>query len=171
MSLNFTKHSSRGFSILEAVIAIYVITMGLLGIMSLVLQGVRIQYINKNSIIASELAQEGLELVRNQRDANWLNNVDWKLGSTPQSDIVQGVARYRIDYKNGIWKINTIADAQLNLDSNSFYSYDAGTPSIFYRWIDVADNTDYLIVKCTMQWNERGQNKNYIVQSLLYNWR
>jgi Tfp pilus assembly protein PilV len=176
MFFNFTKKSSRGFSILEAVIAIYVITMGLLGIMSLVLQGVRIQYINKNSIIASELAQEGLELVRNQRDINWLNNSDWKTGSTPpQSNIVQD-GSYSIDYKNGITNIADINDlgAWLYFDSNGFYSHDTTPPStasIFKRLIEVTDNTSYLKVKCTIQWNERGKNKIFVAQSFLYNWR
>ncbi|NCQ16134.1 hypothetical protein GW814_00575, partial [Candidatus Falkowbacteria bacterium] len=63
--------NNQGISILEVIVAILIITIGMIGVMSLVIQNVEAQYINKNILIASGLAQEGLELARNTRDLNW----------------------------------------------------------------------------------------------------
>jgi type II secretory pathway pseudopilin PulG len=176
MFLNFIKLNKNGFSILEAVIAIYVLTMGLLGIMSLMTQGLQVQQINKNAIISSQLAQEGLELVRNQRDVNWkTSGADWERGVSAfsKSDIIQD-GSYEIDYdKNGgIVNVNSIDDAILNINPvNGFYWHGAGAPTIFKRLITATDHTDYLDVVCTIKWNDRGNVKTYAVESLLYNWR
>jgi len=61
------KFNCAGFSILEATLALGVVSIGLLGVFSLSLQTARAQYINKSYLAASMLAQEGLELVRNVR--------------------------------------------------------------------------------------------------------
>jgi type II secretory pathway pseudopilin PulG len=71
MKFKFTKiKKARGFSILEIVIVIYIITMALIGVMSLTMQNIKAQTIDKNNLIASELAQEGIEIVRSARDNN-----------------------------------------------------------------------------------------------------
>ena len=56
--------NSTGFSLLEVVVAILIITIGMIGVTSLVIQNIQTQYINKNILIASGLAQEGLEQLR-----------------------------------------------------------------------------------------------------------
>src|SRR3990172_140667 len=80
-----------GFTIIEVIIAISLVNIGLLAISSLVIQNIQTQDINREYIIASMLAQEGLELARNIRDNNWRNDIDWKYGNGVNSatDIVQ----------------------------------------------------------------------------------
>src|SRR3989338_10729475 len=92
MKLKISNNS--GISILEVVVAILIITIGLVGFLSLVIQNIRVQYIDKNVLIASGLAQEGLELVRNVRDLNWLTP-----GNSWDQDIVGN--SYTIDYGGG----------------------------------------------------------------------
>jgi len=171
--------NNLGISIIEVVVAMMIITMGMVGVLSLVIQNVQAQYINKNVLIASGLAQEGLELVRNVRDLNWLTSGnDWKLGAGAgtDSDIVQD-GNYVIDYLGpssinaGVNSINE-AGARLYINSNGLYSHTATTEvTNFYRLITVVDNTDYLDIKCNIRWKDGTQNHNYTAETYLYNWR
>jgi prepilin-type N-terminal cleavage/methylation domain-containing protein len=68
--LNFS--SSRGFTLLEGIIAIGVISVGLAGALSLALSNLSSAQGNERRIVAANLAREGIEFVRNQRDSNWL---------------------------------------------------------------------------------------------------
>ncbi|MDP3043010.1 MAG: prepilin-type N-terminal cleavage/methylation domain-containing protein [bacterium] len=161
-----------GFSILEVIIAILIISIGMIGVLSLITQNIQVQYIGKNDLIASQLAQEGLELVRNIRDTNWLTaGNDWKTGAgaTTNSDIVQD-GDYAIDYSGAIIDINSIDNAGLNIDAAGFYTHNAGAATAFYRLITVVDNADYLDVECKVRWKERGRTHDYAVKTLLYNW-
>ncbi len=66
----------KGFSIAEVIISLFVITVGLITILGLVASSIRESAASRNQIIASGLAQEGFELVRNVRDNNLLSEPD-----------------------------------------------------------------------------------------------
>jgi len=164
-----------GFGILEVLVSMLIITMGLVGVLSLVLQNINAQYINRNVLIASELAQEGVELTRNIRDSNWLS-----AGNSWEQDLVNGSSRqFIIDYRgrSSLADVANISDsaANLKIDTNSFYWHGAGTASVFNRIINTTDiiagGENYLNVTCTVQWRERNQYHDYVVSTLLYNWR
>lgn len=149
----------------------------MIGVMSLVIQNINAQYINKNVLIASGLAQEGLELVRNVRDLNWLTS-----GKVWDDNIV-GDGTYAIDYRgrSSITNIAGADDAAARLYIKSaepyigLYTHDASdggnAPTNFYRLITVVDNTNYLDVECTIRWKEGSQNHDYKAETYLYNWR
>ena len=163
----------RGFSLLEMIIVIFIVTAGLIGILSLVSQNIIVANINKNTLIASQLAQEGLELVRNVRDGNWLDGADWKLGAGgfgSDSDIVQD-GDYAIDY-TGIISAAGINDMNAALKINgNFYEHGAGADTPFNRLIQVNDNGNYIEVECVVQWRDRGQLYDYTASTVLYDWR
>jgi len=169
------KNNNSGISILEVVVAIMIITMGMVGVLSLVIQNVEAQYINKNVLMASGLAQEGLELVRNIRDLNWLTPgndpiIGWKQN-------IVGDGTYTMDY-GGLASIkmavNSIdeAGARLYVDSKGLYTHTVtAVAANFYRLITVVDNIDYLDVKCAIRWKDGTQDHNYTAETYLYNWR
>jgi type II secretory pathway pseudopilin PulG len=89
----FCFRKKRGQGILEVVIAMSVIVIGLVSIMSLVFFNINVQNYNHNMLVASNLAREGIEIIRNVRDSNWLNSdKDWdeslfiEEGSTEDED-------------------------------------------------------------------------------------
>lgn len=167
-----------GISIIEVVIAVSIIAIGMMGVMSLMLQNIRSQYINKNVLIAAGLAQEGLELVRNVRDLNWLtptNSWDQGLALTGQSH------NFIIDYsgRNSMLDVASI-DAPgtiLKINSEGLYNHTAGADSIFKRLMTVSEVTDpssgavYLDLRCTIRWSQGNQNRDYVAETYLYNWR
>ncbi len=161
---------NKAFSVLEMIIVIAIISIGLLGLISLATQNTKIHYINKNSLIASMLAQEGLELARNNRDNNWRSGAaDWSNGL-----IYDGT--YIIDYTGSINEtVNNIDDddAKLYLDANGFYVHDSSSGNIstpFSRLITVEDYTDYIIVTSEVKWISGGNVHIYTAQTYLYNW-
>ncbi|OHA66878.1 MAG: hypothetical protein A3C04_02450 [Candidatus Wildermuthbacteria bacterium RIFCSPHIGHO2_02_FULL_45_25] len=63
----------KGFTLIEVIVAVGIITVGVVGVLSLVNQSLSLSTDLRNRIVATYLAQEGVELVRNMRDYNWLN--------------------------------------------------------------------------------------------------
>jgi type II secretory pathway pseudopilin PulG len=166
--LNFLKKQA-GFSILEIVVAIFIITMGMVGVLSLITQNIQVQYINKNNLIASQLAQEGLELIRNKRDKNWLEGNDWISGITPGD--------YIADYTGYIGIVSGMEEAKLqernDLGEEGYYWYNAeDSNTIFSRLITTSQTSSELLnVSCLIQWEDRGQTYQYVADTILYNWR
>ncbi|MFA5248010.1 MAG: prepilin-type N-terminal cleavage/methylation domain-containing protein [Patescibacteria group bacterium] len=166
----------QGFTIMEVLAVIFIISFGLLGVMSLVNQNVQVGYINHNNIIASQLCQESLELCRNIRDNNWLAGNNWKTGINSATNIIQD-GTYAIDYM-GITNVTNINDplAKLYIDSNSFYRHlvTPGTAitTAFSRTITVKTETAAsTTLECAVQW-QTGQNiHHFITQTVLYDWR
>ena len=177
--------NNKGFSILEASVVMAVVSIGVLGVFSLVLQNIKVQKTNKNMLVASMLAQEGLELVRNIRDDNWIASpqVAWDLDIAGWGSIDYMMDLRVADDSDGDGYIIEEANTRLFKDSaNNFYTHKAlgNTATQYYRLITVdgVDAStildgivDYYKVKSHVQWNENGNLKNYIAETCLYNWR
>lgn len=67
MSIN-----QKGQGLLETIVAIGVITVGLVGVFTLVIGNSNRQRENRDRLVGINLAREGVEVVRNLRDSNWL---------------------------------------------------------------------------------------------------
>lgn len=64
--------NSQGFSMLEVLIGVFVIVVGMMAAISLLSAGLGNSMDSRNQAIAGFLSQEGVELVRNIRDTNWV---------------------------------------------------------------------------------------------------
>lgn len=67
----------RGFSLIETLVAITVLIGAIVGPLTLASQGIKAASLFKNQLIASNLAQEGMELVHAKRDSNILRGMGW----------------------------------------------------------------------------------------------
>ena len=76
----------RGFTILELMAAIVVISIGVLGAYSVVQQIFSATFVSSTRLTATYLAQEGIENIRNIRDINWLQGNDWDEGMVNNSE-------------------------------------------------------------------------------------
>ena len=72
--------NDAGFTILEVVVAISLITVGITAIFTLYQQTISITRVSSQRLIAAYLAQEGIEIVRNIRDTNWIEDQAWDTG-------------------------------------------------------------------------------------------
>lgn len=163
-----------GFTVIEVLAVISILVIGLLGVSSLVVQNIQAQSINRNYLTASMLAQEGLDLVRNARDTNWLQQDDW-LGQSSGIDIV-GDGTYAIAYDGDIFFTpSSINGARLLRNAQGYYDHNfiaaVGQQTKFYRLITVVNNVSSLNVESHVQWTERGRTHDYKANTILYDWR
>lgn len=65
------------FSIIEVLVGIFIFSMGLISVYAILVSSLSINERNKNTIIASNLAREQIELLRNIRDTNYQRLQVW----------------------------------------------------------------------------------------------
>ena len=152
----------NGFSLLEVIIAIFVIVIGIVGAVNLISYSISSVAIAKSQVIATNLTQEGVELVRGIRDSNWIEDVAWNTGL--------GDNDYRVQHNNRDLLI--FADTPLKIDANGYYQYDSGNNTHFYRKITIANISAHEIkIVSEVTWSERGRSLNVIAENRLYDWK
>lgn len=66
-------HLVPGQTLVEMLIVLFIISVGLYAAVTLIFQNVTLQAQDADQTVAMNLAREGLELVQNKRDSNWLD--------------------------------------------------------------------------------------------------
>lgn len=102
---------------LEVLLSVFVLSVGLMTIVAVISGSLRYSYETRDNIIATGLAQEGIELVRNVRDNNLItsdgfdtyfhdNREHCMISVTTDLDCnnVRGaIARYHLQYSGGLY--------------------------------------------------------------------
>lgn len=155
--------SCSGFTLIEALVALVILTLALGPALILSSDISKTASIIQNNLIAANLAQEGVEIVRALRDTNWFNN------STFNNGLADGI--YRVEWNSGSM-IALGSNPPLKIDSG-LYNYSTGTNTIFKRTITITNvNTGEIRVISNVTWVERGNRVRDIkVESHLFNWR
>ena len=162
-STTFLKaRSGAGFTLIEVFVSLTIMTVAILGLFILVRQTVSALPLSGQRLVASYLAQEGVEIVRNLRDANRLRGVNWDLGLTSCT------AGCEADYASQ--SLAAWTSRYLKLDS-SFYSYGGSTATPYQRKITLTPNgSDILMVNVEIFWSEKERSHTLSVREDLYNW-
>jgi len=160
---------SKAFTIIEVIAAIFVITIGVLAAFTVVQQIVFQTITVSSRLTAAYLAKEGIEIVRNIKDTNWLDPADppWNNGL--------GAGDWEADYNDssltvcpGSCDFSNLRFLKIN---GGFYNYSSGTDSKFKRKITITpEGADKLKVYVEILWQEKGQDRNITVQENLYDW-
>lgn len=160
---------ASGFTLVEILTVLFVISVAMIGLLALIVQNIQSQNFNKYNLIAYQLAQEGIELVRQVRDSNVNNSLSWDTNLAP--------GYYYMDYLDTV-PINTSAGApetKLYQDTAGFYLHDSGASSTpFYRLLEIEklSGLDYAsYVRSTVSWEEHGRDYTYQLETILYDWR
>ncbi|MDP1706496.1 MAG: hypothetical protein Q8L36_01625 [bacterium] len=188
------NYSREGSFMIEAMVAIVLAVVGLLGILNLIINSLRFNTDVVNRFVAANLGAEGIELVKNIIDTNYAKNeLSWSQG------IDSGV--YELAYNctslddqvNHCFLIGDIGLAQdpdvVFRDRASFfnfhdglYDYQAGEPTVFKRIIiiesldiDLDGNgfstNDEIKVNVLTRWSERGRTFTVNLEDHFFNWR
>lgn len=164
----------KGLTLMEVIVAIFLLTLGILFVFTLVLQPFSFSGTPELKSIALYLAEEGLDLVENIRNGNFIQDryspsslgYDYGLKNCSQG--------CKIDYtmiknQNPILPTDNL-NQHLNLDSNGFYSYQPGTETPFSRKIEISISGNEMIVTSIVSFSWKGTSHTVSVQRKLKNY-
>lgn len=155
--------TERGFTLLETVVALAIITAAVVGPVVLITHGLLSFGFAKNKLIAINLAQEGLELARLIRENNILCDrlsssgpIDWFRDTSGGSSVIEnehleldieGTKKLKGCDPSNIFSPKTpiYAATKLRLNpASGIYSYGGGQETIFTReiWIKKPSNDE-----------------------------
>ena len=159
-----------GFTLLEVLFSLFTMVAVIIGVFSLAQQTTSFLPLSGQRLVASYLAQEGIEIVRNLRDTNKIKGNDWLTGLTGCASGCEA------DYSSQSLASWT---GRYLLNNNSFYNYAAGQTTNFQRKIilttaDALENpdpdTDILKIEVQVFWHEKGRTHSFLTTEKLYNW-
>lgn len=118
--------TQRGQSMLEAIIATGIIVTAVSSALTLVASSIRASKESETSIVASNLAREGVEVVRAIRDTNWLRRdagqaVAFESGFYGAVDASDYSAIAIFDPAANVWTLNYEADEVEDSDAARIY--------------------------------------------------
>ncbi|MEK7067452.1 MAG: prepilin-type N-terminal cleavage/methylation domain-containing protein [Patescibacteria group bacterium] len=169
-----------GFSLVEVLIAIFVLTFALLGTLSIIEAVTTAGRVSSTQLTAANLAQEGIELVRNFRDESIASSLTGSWDEWYDLFGVGATTCYSIQYNTATINfpassISCASDAPaLNYDSATGLYGSAGAPPpySYKRKIRLTRvSTDEIKIEALMTWSEKGRSHSLTVEDRLWNWR
>ncbi|MFA5154966.1 MAG: hypothetical protein WC453_00880 [Patescibacteria group bacterium] len=160
----------KGFSLVEIITILFIVSLALVGILSLLIQNIQSQSYNKNNLIAYQLAQEGVELIRKVRDSNWRG------AKQPLNQVFQN-GQFYMDYQDASPQPYSGYAPELSLkqDSNGFYFHDTASaaPDSGFRRLIVLQNVSATSIRVISRvtWTDHQRNYAYDLETMLYDWR
>lgn len=164
---------NKSFTLIELVIAVFVIAVGAMGAFAVLQKVIVSTSLSSSRLVASYLAQEGVEIIRNIRDTNWTEGEDW------DNDISETSGS--VDYRSLVFPDNVncaFGNYTLKFDKGlGFYVCSVGGK--FDRSIDIQKfdldtppdgKVDKIEVSVGVHWKERGIDHLISVQENLYDW-
>lgn len=165
------KPLSSGFTLLEVSIATFILTLGIIGSFILIQEVFISSVLLPPKIVATYLAQEGIEIVRNIRDTNWVEKTSsWDEG-LDNGD-------YELDYEDtelSLPSVYSYKELHFLYFDNGFYKYSiSGEKTEFKRKIILSknlENPDILGVSAEVYWEEKGEVQGPVrIEENLYRW-
>ncbi len=180
MTLHFVKTLMRskktGFSLIEVVIGIAVITLIITAAAELTRSSIRMGSITSNELIANHLAEEGLEVVRNIRDSNWLRNQRWDKGLEDGDYILEETTEENVPPFKLTRKEESAAGALLASESGNNY---VRTIHIAHKQVVVSQanatqdevTSSVMTIDSTVNYPSRPERKSMTLSTTLTDWK
>lgn len=175
-------NTTSGFTLIETLVAIAILTIAIVGPYSIANTAIVTSRTSQNEMVASYLAQEGIEFVHAVRDDNFLARlvgVDsgrwWMLGL----DACLWGAECTVDPTSGQinqcpWNGDGYTCPPLFLSENGLYNQQyEGQETPFTRSVRITDrwwDTAQMTVSVTVSWEEREGPRSYTLEENLYDW-
>lgn len=137
----------KGFTIIETLVAIAILMIAIAGPLTIANKGLQTATYARDQMIASYLAQETMEYMKNTRDNNIYSGYNWLNGFGSGGSCVNSTGNYcDADPRDGFTQANcpgigTDPKCQLFIDSNGYNHKSLGSPSPFYRFFSMESQT------------------------------
>lgn len=184
--MNLISKNKKGFTILEAIVAIAILSLAISGSFSAIRSGLFASSNAKEEIQAFYLVQEVVEIVRNRRDANRLDTLyggvsNWLTGITLDSPIpARGQCHVgetctfdsfnnNISACSGSWGSCPV----LRQDPNTFiYGYNGAWPATKFRREMQIESISATEVSLTVRisWTHGALNREFKTKTILTDW-
>jgi type II secretory pathway pseudopilin PulG len=166
------SQKNKGFTLLEALVAVSILMVAVVAPITIAQKGLSSAIYTKNQMIASYLAQDAIEYVKNMRDENILNDADWLYGF----DNCLGTYSCSVDTKellaSGVLEDeDKLIKRQVSGDDFEFYGYDSGEDTSFKRKVNIQERIsgEEAIINVVVRWDDDEKNK-VDVSTLIYNY-
>jgi len=168
----FALREQKGFSFIEALVAISILITSIAGPMTIAQQGLSAARISVDQITAFYLAQEAVEGIRHIRDTNVLNGDSWLTGL---SLCIDTSCTLDITQSNEIEACESlgVCDPIRYHEQTNLYGYDG-------RWSDSKFTRDIRItqivpneiaIEVFVTWNAGVLSRSVVIQESLFNWQ
>lgn len=163
--LNIETPDERGFTLIETLVALILVTIAMGPVFILATSSVNVASRIEHNLIAANLAQEGIEVVRNIRDTNWLNGAGF--------DNNLPIGSWRVQWDTVSGGLMAVGSNPVLKKDNGLYNYSTGTDTVFRRTIIISKpGATELVVVSSITWTDRGNaNRIMTVEYHLFNWK
>ena len=184
------KKAKTGQSLLEMIFAISILLIVVSAVLALTTANIFGQRESEVQIIANNLAREGIEVVRNIRDSNWLEGQNWDFG-------LEGSGKAILDYNSRQLNFNNCVDDLLYFDEN-IYRHTGSKQSLFHRCLTLenichcfdpdqcslvgaeeikasacssSEQKVGLKVRSEVNWFDKNGKRKVTLEDLIYDWK
>ncbi len=174
-----TSRNKKGQSLIEAMVALSVLTMGFLGILTLLSKSFFYNREVSDTMKATYLASEGIEIAKNLVDHDTTLGLEGLGGGWGSCFATQGPLGFEADYLtqncNALTAYNGSGNFLYYDSATHFYGYTPFASAVktnFTREIMTTQNGDEIIVKSIVRWNTGTITSQTIkLEAHFYNWR
>lgn len=173
------RRAKQGQSIIEAMIAISILTVGFLGIATLLGRSFVVSRANTDEVTATYLASEGIEIMKNILDhdtyASSSSGAAW--GTCGNACTTDGT--YEVAYSSAVPSSDQSCISSgpaLDFDAaTGIYDYNGSAATKFTRCIGIGHNAygngqNEVTVTSTVEWEENGSLTSVTLEDNFYNW-
>lgn len=169
-SLRLRQFLTSGFTLLETLVAISILTLSIAGAFTSAQSGLSSAILARDQIIAFQLGQEAVELVRNIRDNNTYLGNNWLIGlqSCINTDCFADVTNPSVPL--GV----CTGGCKVFKDGNGFYVQGGGgNPTGFTRIVRIEpiDLDQEVKVIVEMSWSKGLINRTFEINEHMFNWQ
>ena len=164
--------NQRGQLLIEAIVAVSLMLVGLLGIFGVLSRSLGLSRVAADQYVAVNLASEGIEIAKNILDSNIKKGVAWNSGGFDDEDTFVGYLSSELGNQPGICE-----GEELYIDpATGFYTCEviSGVRSKFSRNLSITTDLggDRIKIISTVTWKIRGGTDSSVaVEDHFYNWR
>jgi hypothetical protein len=165
---SFFSSDSTGFTLIEALVALTLLTVGLIPAFLQASNAVALSASIRNTLIAAHVAQEGIEITRSIRDSNWFAGRPFSTGL----DACESGCRVQWDIQEVLPLSGGRAQQRLRQAKEAgLLQYDSGDETLFSRTMIITPiGAGELQVSSQVNWRERSGNKSFVIEYHLYDW-
>lgn len=171
--LSTLNKNIKAFTIIEVIIAVFILTFGVVGVFGLIQIITTFTYDISSRLTAVYLAQEGIEIIRNIRDSNWLEkrynqSLTW-------DDGISTLASYSLDYQSSVFPDSSCSGDYLKFDGSYYNCKPASGSNIqtnFKRQINLSKpEAGKMVAAVTVSWVTPHATQQVTAETELYDWR